>query len=67
MHFTSTSDFVSLLTNNEFNGIKIGPTIPAGMLICTKCGHIELFALGVLGLIEKADEKTDGKTENAQE
>lgn len=54
--FTSTNEFASITINNSFENIVIGQSIPAGMVICTKCGHIEFFALGALGLLPKKEE-----------
>ena len=58
--FTTTQDFATLLLGKELTNIIIGPSIPAGMLICQKCGHIDLFALGPLGLFKKV-ENQNGK------
>lgn len=38
-----------------------GKMIPTVMLVCNHCGHIDRFALGVLGLMEGED------TENNKE
>ena len=58
--FTSTDKLASVFIGDELDGINLGPTIPAGMVICENCGHLELFALGALGLLAKG-EGTDGK------
>ena len=59
--FTTTDSLASILIGKEPNGIAIGPFIPAGMIICQKCGHIEFFALGALGLMDNGDEKRNGE------
>ena len=41
--FTTTDSLASILIGKETNGIAIGPFVPAGMIICQKCGHIEFF------------------------
>ena len=50
-NFTTTQNFASIIASNDFDGINISTSIPCGMIICQKCGHIEFFALGALGLI----------------
>jgi hypothetical protein len=54
--FTSTEDFASILIGKDLGGISLGPSIPSGMIICQKCGHIDFFALGALGLLETKEE-----------
>lgn len=58
-NYTSTDSIATILINTEITGINIGPTIPSGILVCTQCGHIELFALGALGLLETKDGQND--------
>ena len=57
--YTTTDKMASVLIGNDLDGVSIGPTIPSGMLICENCGHIDFFALGVLGLLDGEDEKHD--------
>lgn len=45
-----SEDFTSLFSQNDLKSISIGKYVPAGVIICRNCGHIELFALGMLGL-----------------
>lgn len=59
--FTTPEEFASILINKEMSSINIGPTIPAGMIVCSKCGHIDFFALGALNLLEKKEENNDAK------
>ena len=60
--FTTTKEYGSLLINDDLDGLNIGPSIPMGLLVCMNCGHIELFALGALGLLNNADESAvDGE------
>ena len=59
-HFTSTDKFASILIGDDLGSVNIGPSIPAGMVICEKCGHIEFFALGVLGLLNESDGSKNG-------
>lgn len=58
--FTSTEDFASIIIGKDISTINLGPSIPAGMLICQTCGHIEFFALGALGLLKNKEEEENG-------
>ncbi len=55
--FVTINAFVSLPTGEDFVAATLGTAIPAGILICKRCGHIELFALGTLGLLQKKENK----------
>lgn len=55
--FTSTEYLSSVLIGTDTKDLNLGPTIPAGMLICQKCGHIDFFALGALGLLDHASDE----------
>lgn len=59
-HFTSTEDFATILIGKDLSSIHLGSSIPSGMAICQTCGHIDFFALGALGLLEKKEE-SNGK------
>lgn len=60
--FTTTEDFAAVLIGKDFSSINIGLSIPSGMIICQKCGHIDFFALGVLDLLKnKEEENGNGK------
>lgn len=60
-NFTSTDKFASILIGEDLDSINIGPSVPAGMLICNNCGHTEFFALGPLGMLKGVDDKNDNK------
>lgn len=53
--FTTPEQFASIIIGEDLSGINLGPNIPAGMVICEKCGHIEFFALGLMGLLPKEE------------
>ena len=57
--FTTTEDFATVLIGKELTNINIGLSIPSGMIICQKCGHIDFFALGVLDLLKNKEEEND--------
>ncbi len=52
-HFSSTDKFATILLGDDFKSIELGQSIPAGILVCENCGHIEFFALGGLGLLPR--------------
>lgn len=49
--YTTTDQLATILIGTQFDEINIGPSIPAGMMICENCGHIDFVALGALGLL----------------
>ena len=53
--FSTTSTVAKILMSESVDGITIGPNIPAGTIVCANCGHIEFFAIGVLGMLESAE------------
>lgn len=59
--FTTTRNFATILTGNDTNSINLGTNIPAGMIICENCGHMEFFAMGSLGLLKPEENDGDGK------
>lgn len=60
-NFTTTDSFSSIIIGKNPNSLTLGTSIPAGMVICSRCGHIEFFALGALGLLPKK-ENTNGES-----
>lgn len=40
---------------------SVGPNIPAGVVVCENCGHMEFFAMGSLGLLKAEEHDGDGK------
>ena len=56
--FTTTQSFATILIGDEIKNISLGPNIPAGIVVCENCGHIEFFAMGSLGLLKV--EERDG-------
>ncbi len=59
--FSSPEQFATILINDDLLALNLGPSIPAGILVCENCGHIDFFALGALGLLNKKEESMDGK------
>ena len=52
-NFITSPEYATILSNTDLNNLNIGPHIPCGMIICPKCGHIEFFSLGILGMLTK--------------
>ena len=59
--FTTTPNFATILIGEDTQNVSLGPNIPAGMVICENCGHMEFFAMGSLGLLERKEGTNDGK------
>jgi ribosomal protein L37E len=59
LSFTVLPTFTNLAQQKETRGIVIGQSVPAATVVCTKCGHVELFALGMLGLLPMKDDESD--------
>ena len=59
--FTTTQNFATILIGYDTNNINLGPSIPAGMVICENCGHMEFFAMGPLGLLQTEGYDGNGK------
>ena len=59
--FTTTQNFATILIGDDTKSINLGPSIPAGMVICEKCGHMEFFAMGSLGLLKTEGHDSNGK------
>ena len=57
LKYTSTKVFATLPITDNFHSLALGPRIPAGLLICENCGHIEMFALGALSLLPPENTK----------
>lgn len=61
-NFTTTESMAKIIIDKDFKAMDLGTTIPAGMIVCTNCGHMEFFALGSLGLLPQKEGK-DGEQE----
>jgi hypothetical protein len=47
----------------DYKAVQLGGRlIPSVMLVCNHCGHIDRFSLGVLGLMEKEENKQAGSS-----
>ena len=61
--FTTTKSLAAILIGEEIENLSLNSYVPSGMLICEKCGHIEFFALGALGMIE--NKQNEDKSDDA--
>lgn len=59
--FSTPEEYASILIGKDLSSIHLGSSIPSGVIVCQKCGHIDFFALGALGLLEKKEDKSSGK------
>jgi hypothetical protein len=53
--FSLEQSYVALFVNEEFGTLNLGKHIPSAAVICKKCGHIDLFALKLYGLLQKEE------------
>lgn len=59
--FTTTQSIATILIGDDTKNISLGPNIPAAMIICENCGHMEFFAMGSLGLLKAEENDGDDK------
>ncbi len=48
--FATVPKYASIPVGDNLGTTTLGPSVPAGMIICQKCGYIHFFSLGVLKL-----------------
>ena len=63
-NYTTPEQVATIPVGLSFAGLSVGQTAPCAMIVCTKCGHVDYFALGMLGLLPNAD-KEGGQDEQA--
>ena len=59
--FTIPEEMSSIVLSKNIAELQLGLSMPAGMVVCTRCGHVEFFALGALGLIPREEGEGSGK------
>lgn len=62
--YTTPEQVATIPVGVSFKGLSVGQTAPCAMIVCTKCGHVDYFALGALGLLPSNDKK-GGQDEQA--
>jgi hypothetical protein len=56
--FSVIDAYANVFVSKEYKQVNIGGrNIPCAVLVCQKCGHVILHALGTLGLLEKEPSK----------
>lgn len=56
-HFSVVTEAAQITISDKLDAVELGKFIPAGAIICQKCGHIDFFSLGTLGLLDKKEEE----------
>ncbi len=62
-NFTTPEQVATIPVGVSFNGLSVGQTAPCAMIVCTKCGHVDYFALGMLELLPNDDKQGGGQNE----
>ena len=60
--YTTPKEAATIPAGMDIKGLSVGRTAPCAMVVCTKCGHVDYFALGTLGLLPHGDEEKKGGT-----
>ena len=63
-NYTTPEQVATIPVGISFRSLSVGQTVPCAMIVCTKCGHVDYFALGMLGLLPR-DDKKGGQDEQA--
>ncbi len=61
--YYSGPQYVPMIATDAFDKVALKESIPVGVVVCKKCGHVELFALGALDLLPKRNESVPQKVE----
>ena len=56
-NYTTPEQVATVPVGLTFNGLSVGQTAPCAMIVCTKCGHVDYFALGMLGILPRIEKK----------
>ncbi len=46
--FAVQGEVATITTTKDINTMNLGSYVPCAMMICTACGNVQLFALGIL-------------------
>lgn len=55
--YTTPEQVATIPVGSRFKGLSVGQTAPCAMIVCTRCGHVDYFALGILGLLPNVGKK----------
>ena len=56
-NYSTPKQVATIPVGARLNGLSIGQTAPCAMIVCTRCGHVDYFALGSLGLLPNDNKK----------
>lgn len=56
-HFVVSEKLTPLLIQDKPEGFAFGTSIPCAVVICDKCGHVDLFSLGINGMLPDQEDK----------
>lgn len=59
--YTTPEQVATIPVGVSIKGLSVGQTAPCAMVVCTKCGHVNFFALGALGLLPSDYKKGGSK------
>lgn len=65
--FHSGPQYTPLLVSETIGRVQLTRSMPAGTVVCKKCGHIEFFALGALGLLPVKEDQEDVSCKGKEE
>lgn len=63
-NYTTPEQVATIPVGVSFKELSVGQTVPCAMVVCTRCGHVDCFALGILGLLPN-DNKKGGQNGHA--
>lgn len=59
-NFAVQGEVATISTTDRINTMNLGTYVPCAMMICTNCGNVQFFALGIL-------DKDEGCSDAGQE
>ena len=57
--FSVQANYTTILLSESLDEIQLKSFVPAAIVICKHCGHIDLFSLFELGVIDKENEENE--------
>ena len=54
--FSVQSEVATIISSDKKTSINLNSYVPCAMMVCTSCGHVEFFALGILDREVNTDE-----------
>lgn len=56
-NYTTPKQVATIPVGLSFRGLSVGQTAPCAMVVCTTCGHVDYFALGILGILPRVNKE----------